>query len=243
MPLNSKRILVIIPLLVIAVLIGVIYVDSLERSEANDVESVEPEQHHSPGRSDAEEPDTEDMERILHIEKQLEEIDNEHLAIAFYGELIQIYIENDRLDGAAEAAGRMAGLTGEFEDWKNAGDWYHQWVLRESDPELIHYHSHNAVEMYEAALAVDSTNARVRTDVAVEYMRLGESGPAIRHLETVLSGNPDNFEANYNLGVILHQTGSKDKSISYLKRSLELAGGTENEEKVQSFLQQIEINI
>ncbi|MEX2403294.1 MAG: tetratricopeptide repeat protein [Balneolales bacterium] len=237
----SKKILIVIPIVITVVLIGVIYMDSLERSDANDAGSVKPEQHHSSERTYAKEPGPEDLERILTIEQELEGLDNENLAIAFMGEIIQIYMNNDRLDGAAEAAERRAGLTGEFEDWKKAGDWYHEWMLKESDQEYIHYFSQKSASMYEAALEVDSVHAKVRTDMAVEYMRLGQPDKAIWNLEKVLGHDPDFLNANYNLGVILHQMGKKDKSISYLKRSLELAEGTEKEETVRNFLQQNEI--
>lgn len=237
----SKKILVVIPVIMIPVFIGIVYLDSLERSGKVDGDFGQTDRHHSHERSHARDPGPEDLERILQIEQQLEDLDNKNLSIAFYGELIRIYMDNGRLDGAAEAAGRMAELTGEFRDWKNAGDWYHEWMLKESDQEFIRYFSQKSVDMYKKALILDPAHPGVRTDLAVELIRLGKPEEAIVNLKKALAEFPDYLNANYNLGVILYQTGNKDKSISYLKRSLELAAGTEHEDMVREFFQQSEI--
>lgn len=237
----SKNILFVIPVIVIAVLIGVIYMDSLDRASAPGEALQDANHQHTNQSSYAPEPDAGDMQRILEIEQQLDTLQNENLAVAFYGELVQIYLNNDRLDGAADASARMAELTGDFKDWKNAADWFHQRLLDEENEEYVHYYAGKSIEMYEHALTIEPFHAEVKTDVAVEYMRIGQPAPAIRHLEEVLAENPDFLTANFNLGVIFHQMGNKDKSISYLNRSLELAEGSDYEAVVREFLQHSEI--
>ena len=106
----------------------------------------------------------------------------------------------------------------------------------------IQYLFPNCVK-YRNALTIDPGNAALRTDLAVEYIRLGKAEDAVTQLEKALAHDPDYLEANYNLGVLLHQMGNKNKSIAYLKHSVELAEGTGYEEKVGTFLQQNEIQL
>lgn len=220
--------------MVCLVLAGVILMDTLERSSSDDDRSgPEPAANVQPGR--------EDLERILFIEQELEEIGNESLAIAYYGELAGIYLTYERYDKAGEATEHMAGLTGAFRDWKNAGDLYHEWVMVAEDEESIGYFAGKAAGMYKNALELDPSRVDVKTDLAIELMRLGRADQAVRHLEEVLALDPDYLSANFNLGVILHQMGNKDQSISYLKRSLDLAEGTEHEHTVRDFLQSNEM--
>ncbi|MEX0684725.1 MAG: tetratricopeptide repeat protein [Balneolales bacterium] len=197
---------------------------------------------HSHQQSYASEPGPDDMQRILAIEQQLDTLDNKNLAVAFYGELISIYFNNGRTDQAAEVSGRMAAITKEIQDWKNAGDWFHQWMLTQDDAAKIHFFSKKSIEMYEEAIKVDPAQENIRTDMAVEYMRIGKPEVAIQHLEEVLDKNPDFLNANYNLGLILYQMGKKDKSISYLNRSSKLAEGSDYEAVIKDFLHKHEIH-
>ena len=189
------------------------------------------------------EPDSASLARLLEIEEELEQTDNESLKIAYLGEMIHIYMENDRLDAAADAGYRLAELTGEYEDWKNAGDWFYNWLEEEPNDTRRAYFANRAAQAYQQALNAEPDNYELRTDKAAALNAAGKSDSAKQELRRAIEANPDYLEANYNLGVILHQTGSKEESISYLRRSAELAQGTEREAAVQEFINRRDISL
>ncbi len=60
-----------------------------------------------------------------------------------------------------------------------------------------------AIGHYEKALALDPSNANVRTDMAVCLRRTGNFDRAIEELKKAISTNPRHMQSRYNLGVIL----------------------------------------
>lgn len=187
------------------------------------------------------EPDSSDLARILEIEEELDQTDNRSLKIAYYGEIIQRYMKYDRFDGAGDAGYRLAGLTGELEDWVNAGDWFYAWLDQEPNQNRRYYFASRAAEAYGRALELTPSDYGLRTDKAAALVAAGNPERAAEELKLALEENPDYLDAHYNLGVILHQMGSKDESISYLRRSVELAEGTNRQEIVERFISEHDV--
>jgi tetratricopeptide (TPR) repeat protein len=81
-----------------------------------------------------------------------------------------------------------------------------------------------AIEYYEKALRIDPGNNDVRTDMAVEYYRLGVVDIAIRELEKVLTRDPKHINAHFNLGFILMQSKNDLKGArKHFKECVKLA--------------------
>ncbi len=189
------------------------------------------------------EPDSADMARILEIEEEIEQSGNTSLQIAYYGEMIQIYMDNDRLDAAGDAGYRLAELTDEKDDWINAADWFYTWLDEEPNETRRFYFAARAASAYANALEKNPQDYELRTDKAAALIAAGQPEEAKEHLELALEENSDYLDANYNLGVILYRMGSIDESISYLRRSNELAQGTERQAMVEEFLDQNDISL
>jgi len=62
-----------------------------------------------------------------------------------------------------------------------------------------------AVHYYERVLKIEPERARIRTDLATSYYRLGQVDKALEEIRTVLAFNPIHENALLNLGVILIQ--------------------------------------
>ncbi len=242
---------ILIPVVVVAGAAIFIYLDYSEHQTGGLAEE-DFHQHVHAEQSDAEgdtgeyetsiqEPDSSDLARILEIEEELDQTDNRSLKIAYYGEIIQRYMKYDRLDGAGDAGYRLAALTDELDDWVNAGDWFYAWLDQEPNENRRYYFASRAAEAYGRALEITPSDYGLRTDKAAALVASGNAERAAEELKLALEENPDHLDANYNLGVILHQMGSKDESISYLRRSVDLAEGTDRQEVVERFISEHDV--
>ncbi len=66
-------------------------------------------------------------------------------------------------------------------------------------------------------------SAKVRTQLAVEYLKSGDLDAAKRALDQALEKNPRDAQANMMMGVLLQQEGSKanmEKADSYFRRAI-----------------------
>ncbi len=64
---------------------------------------------------------------------------------------------------------------------------------------------------------------KVRTQLAVEYLKNGDLDSAKRALDQALETNPRDSQANMMMGVLLQQEGSKpnlEKAEGYFKRAI-----------------------
>lgn len=233
---SKKIIFILLPVLALIAAGTAIYFDSISQNK-------ESNHHHSHTEHLPDEPKGEHLERILEIEETLQQLDDEKLSVAFLGEIVQINIWYDRFDGAGDATQRIARITNDPQDWKDAGDYYFTWLDVEERMERRLYFAAKSVESYKQALKFEEENPDILTDIGIVYANVSNADTAISYLERALSVSPDHLYANFNLGVIFHETGNKNESISYLKRSLELAYGTEHETSVNEYIQQVGIEI
>ncbi len=185
-------------------------------------------------------PEGEELARILEIENILEDLEDARLAIAFLGEIAQINIRNERYDGAGDATARLASITQEFEDWKQAGDYFFEWLSYEEKLERQFHFASRAISAYQQALEVKPSDPDTYAVIGAVYGQMADYTNSELFLRKALDVEPDHLFANFNMGVILHETENKNKSISYLRRSLELARDTEYYGTVFGYLSQIQ---
>ena len=79
-----------------------------------------------------------------------------------------------------------------------------------------------AIECYRRALAIDSTNPDVFTDLGACFYAVNMSDDAIAVLKKALSLDPNHLIANFNLGVIFKGINEFDSTEKYWTRYLEL---------------------
>lgn len=76
-----------------------------------------------------------------------------------------------------------------------------------------------AQEYYQRAIEVDPNNTHVRTDLASSYRQQGQIDRAVDELKKVLSQDPNQEAALYNLGVILlNDKGDRNGAVSVWKK-------------------------
>ncbi len=178
----------------------------------------------------------EDQERVAYVTSALDTLESERTRLPYMGELIRIYSEAGKYDRAAELAHQRASLTGESDDWKEAGTFFLQSSRAAQDDEKVKHLASNARTMYQNARENDPDNPDILTDLSVVYMTLLEPESSYRLLQKALDDHPDHIRANFNLGVLLHQMGETDQSVGFLNRSHALAEGSEWEGVVQGYL-------
>jgi tetratricopeptide (TPR) repeat protein len=79
-----------------------------------------------------------------------------------------------------------------------------------------------AIQHFERALLIDSSQASVHSSLGVALLERGQVNESLRHLETAISLDPNNADAHYNLGNTLLQMGRASEAVAQYKRTLEL---------------------
>lgn len=80
----------------------------------------------------------------------------------------------------------------------------------------------NAVESYLKALAIDSTNVDVRTDLGTCYKQMGLPDLAEREFKKGIEINPKHSKAHYNLGVVYYEKGDMKEALAEWEKNFAL---------------------
>lgn len=98
-----------------------------------------------------------------------------------------------------------------------------------------------AVDYYQRALAVNASDAAVRTDMATAYWYMGNADTAIAEFNKALTYAPNNANTLFNLGLVKWQ-GKHDSAgaIADWKKLLATHPDYEAKEKVQQMLSEVE---
>lgn len=83
-------------------------------------------------------------------------------------------------------------------------------------------HWKNSITIFEHALIVSAYNFLPHQNIATELVSQGKYNKAIEHIEIILENEPENIDANYNIGLIYFKKGQNDKALSFLKKTINL---------------------
>lgn len=115
-----------------------------------------------------------------------------------------------------------AQLSKNTADWIKAGDFYMLAIELYNDsvrPSILV----KALECFENALQLDSSNADVKVRLAVAYVEAGNNPmKGILLLREVAETHPDNISAQFNLGLFSIKSGQYDKAIIRFNNVLDL---------------------
>ncbi len=84
-------------------------------------------------------------------------------------------------------------------------------------------HTAQAEGHYRRALALDPASAALRMDFAVALARQGHLLPALEQMLACTAAHPDNAEAQYRLGLLLHELGHPTPALRAFEKALHLA--------------------
>ena len=73
---------------------------------------------------------------------------------------------------------------------------------------------------YEQALQLNPGNSQSEVNLALVYERLRRGELARRTLERVLTNDPENPEAHYNLGRMLEEQGQHEQALAHYRQFL-----------------------
>ncbi len=84
-------------------------------------------------------------------------------------------------------------------------------------------HEADAEQLFRRALTLDPASAAARMDFAVFLARLNRPLEALEQMLVCTAENPDNAEAQYRLGLILHELGHTRAALRALQKALNLS--------------------
>ena len=181
--------------------------------------------------------------RISEIEDRLSGMDaRSRAAIPFYGELMLLYQQLGRQDGAAEASRHIGLITNDPEDWWKAGLLNHQWAQRLTDQEGRKFYLDKSIQAFDEAVALIE-NPSLYTDFSIALASNGNDERAMELLESAMNSNPEYFRAFLYAGMILYESDKKDESIAYIRRSIERANSEDELEIIHTLIAGTSIEI
>lgn len=101
-----------------------------------------------------------------------------------------------------------------------------------------------AIVYYERALKVDPKNSNVRTEMAIEYLKLGMPDVAVRELSRTLKIDPNHAKAHYMLATVLFDNeGDLRGALEHFKKFVQLVPEGPNTLQAKSAIQTIEARL
>lgn len=110
---------------------------------------------------------------------------------------------------------------------KGMGDFYFD--MREQTNNVRY--ALQAIGYYERYLKLQPEDPNVRTDLAIQYFRTGQTDKALKETAEVVSQNPTHLQANYWLGIVNWQAERHDypTAAAQMKRVMELTVNDQNQ--------------
>jgi Flp pilus assembly protein TadD len=93
-----------------------------------------------------------------------------------------------------------------------------------------------ALPYYERAIALDPSDAAVRTDYAAALHAVGQDRRSLSELQTVLAKRPGYSDALYDEGVVEHAVGNSAGAVTAFKRFLRVAPGDQRADDARAAL-------
>ncbi len=147
---------------------------------------------------------------------------DEHARAKMASQLADAYFSASKYDSAGyyfeEAAKARPGET----TYKKAGDSYYEAFTYAPTQERANELGAKAREMYEQVLKNNPANLDAKTNVAMTYIATTNPMQGITLLREVISADPKNEKALFNLGVLSMQSGQYDKAAERFQKLVDL---------------------
>jgi len=122
----------------------------------------------------------------------------------------------------AQVYEQMAGLRKTAESWQRAGEEYYR-AVQFADENLTGKIYQRAIAMFDEVLKLDPKHERARIKKGVCMAEMGQAPmEGIKLILEVAEQNPQNAEAQLNLGFLSVRSNQYDKAVERFKRVLEI---------------------
>lgn len=136
--------------------------------------------------------------------------------------LSQFWLRNSQPGIAASYLKKGATEIPTFTSWNKTGEFFYK-AARFAKDEAKHYFIDNAIESYNKALELDSTNLDTKVNLGICYVESsGEPMKGIMLLREVVLKDSTHINAQLNLGLFAVQSGQYDKAIERFERILRI---------------------
>jgi len=155
-------------------------------------------------------------------------------------QLVDLYVQNGRLDLAGREQVTIAETDNTAEAWTLAGNLHFDWMERQSGPERVKS-SQRAAAAYKRSLELEPGNLDVRTDLGVAYLNDPASPMfAVQETNAVLEADSNHVQANFNKGIMMLQIGRNDEAIQRFEKVMNLTEvGSPAHERASEILTQV----
>ncbi|TAG55904.1 MAG: hypothetical protein EAZ27_06120 [Cytophagales bacterium] len=140
----------------------------------------------------------------------------------FADSLAKKFVSLALFDSAASYADKLVlSHRGDYMCLKTAGNIYFTIYSSISDPSKANPFAEKAREFYQSYLKSDSLNLTIRNNMAMTYVVSNTPMEAIMELRKILVVEPQNVQAQTNLGLLAMQSGQYDKAVNRFKTLVE----------------------
>lgn len=122
-----------------------------------------------------------------------------------------------------------AALTQDTADWMQAAGGFKAALKNTADSTVAPVLVEQAISCYNKVLAVDSKNMEARTGLATCYVE-GTPNPmqGIQMLLQIVKEDPNNYQANLNLGLFSMKSGQFDKAVKRFEKVIQIQPDAES---------------
>jgi tetratricopeptide (TPR) repeat protein len=166
-----------------------------------------------------------DLEKIASLRKRYNNSQDVKKSLNFADSLAKAFVSLSMFDSAASYADKIVlSNRGNLMCLKAAGNICFNIYSNIADPSKSVSYAEKAREYYRAFLKNDSTDMLVRNNFAMTYVVSNTPMQAIMELRKILVVEPQNVEAQFNLGLLAMQSGQYDKAVNRFKTLVEADG-------------------
>ncbi len=149
--------------------------------------------------------------------------DRKRIADAGKGETEHIWEEFGRHDIAADLKWKKAQTANTFEAYNHAGDGYIKAVTHNADSTFTAFYAEGAIKAYEKALELKDDET-VKLKLAKSLLDLkGETMKGVLLLREIAEANPQQLQAQYELGLLSMQSGQWQKAVERFENTVKIS--------------------
>lgn len=164
----------------------------------------------------------EELILIQKLRNNFSTVSNKEKKSIFADSLARTFVVLQRFDSAQRYAEEIVLIDQSKTNYKKAADIYFSIFSVVQDPALAGGYAAKARNYYENVLKSDSNNLAVRNNLAMTYSVSETPMQAIMILRGILSKDPENKDAIFNLGLLSIRSGQLDKAIERFSSLIKL---------------------